>query len=172
MTKGCSTLMIRSVTVGVAAIAALTACNDGSIDSAPASSARPSTVASVPADNLNPAGSPLLGTNWTLESLISPEMRTEPIALDRRPTLLLDDNDGGTADGFAGCNLYGAPAVVSGQTVTFGPLVTTEMMCEGEASDVERAVVPVLHGDVTATISNDRLLLMGADGYGLNLRAE
>ncbi len=70
----------------------------------------------------------------------------------------------------AGCNKGNGAAEIGGTTITFGPIATTKMFCEGAAGEVEQQVLGVLTGEVAYTVDSDTLQLRGAGG-GLDLRA-
>ncbi|MFF0816410.1 META domain-containing protein [Rhodococcus sp. NPDC003318] len=113
---------------------------------------------------------PLVGTAWVVDATISRSAVTSSLAIeDSMPTLLIADD--GTVTGSTGCNNFTGTAEVAGDTVTFGPLATTRMMCEPDVAEVETAVLTALDGTTTATIESDRLRLMNVNGHGLGLHA-
>lgn len=75
-----------------------------------------------------------------------------------------------------GCNSGSAPAEVSddGSTepeILFGDLVMTRMACPDPQTEVETALVNVLHDSVTYEIEASSLTLMQPDGQGLTFEA-
>jgi heat shock protein HslJ len=105
------------------------------------------------------AGSPapgLPGTSWVLAAI-----GDTPVA-DVVPTLAFGAD--GTASGNAGCNTYNGTFAIDGATISFGPLISTKMACEGAANTTEQAYLGALQGASSWTIDADgRLILDGAD---------
>lgn len=113
---------------------------------------------------------PIIGTAWTVTSLISPDAVSTSTALEQSaPQLSIADN--GAVTGNAGCNRVNGTADVYESTIVFGPLATTRMACPDEVAEVERAVLHVLDGEVQAVVDSDTLRLTKPDGYGLELTA-
>ncbi|MFD3706830.1 META domain-containing protein [Nocardia sp. NPDC058658] len=113
---------------------------------------------------------PLIGTEWVVTSLLTPDAQVRSTALDQAsPTLTI--GEGGTVSGTAGCNrMTGTSGVGPGESVTFA-IATTEMMCPPEVMEVEQDVLRALDGKTTATVDADTLTLRNDNGYGLVLRA-
>lgn len=114
------------------------------------------------------ADTEVLGTTWTLETLIANEAASSLPADVDPPTLVIADD--GTATVFAGCNTGGTTVTVGETTLTFDPMRLTMMACEGEAATVEAAVVAVLDGEVEMVVSGETLTLTKGD-LGLTFRA-
>ncbi|MFD4868803.1 META domain-containing protein [Streptomyces sp. NPDC058412] len=114
---------------------------------------------------------PLIVTDWTVDSLISGETVSSvpaEAAGKARFSLAAD----GTASGILGCNRFSAKATVDGSTVTFGPLTTTRMACEGPAGEVERTLTALFaSGPLTSKIDGRTLTLTATDGKGLTAKA-
>jgi heat shock protein HslJ len=110
---------------------------------------------------------PLVGTRWIVDGLVSGEA-VSSVPAGVVASLVF------TADGRvaveAGCNSGGAPVTVEAATLTFGPLVLTEMACDGPATELERVVTSVLAGTVAHKIDAD-VLTLDHGGTGLILRA-
>jgi heat shock protein HslJ len=86
-----------------------------------------------------------IGTgDWVLVSLGT---QTMPADSTKRPTLRLDT---GTlhASGFAGCNRYSGTFILRGDSLTFGPVVSTKMFCEA-TSELETAFLKALGATAT-----------------------
>ena len=106
---------------------------------------------------------PIVGTTWTLDTLIEGESASSlPAGMDA-PTLEIADD--GAVTVFAGCNRGGGSATVAddGSSIDFGPLATTRMACEGDRGTVETLVLTVLDGEVAAEVTADRLTLTNGD---------
>ncbi|MFD9405443.1 META domain-containing protein [Streptomyces sp. NPDC059989] len=114
---------------------------------------------------------PLTVTQWTVDSLISgATVSSVPAeaAGKARFTLAAD----GTASGVLGCNRFSAKATVGGDKLTFGPVTSTRMACEGPAGEVERALTGLFgSGPLTWKIQGQALTLTAADGKGLTAEA-
>jgi heat shock protein HslJ len=110
---------------------------------------------------------PVEGTVWTVESLVSNQaVSSMPAGVEAS----LEFADGKVAVD-AGCNKGSGAAEIGDTTITFGPMATTKMFCEGAAGEVEQQVLGALTGEVTYTVDSDALQLRGAGG-GLDLRAK
>lgn len=58
-----------------------------------------------------------------------------------------------------GCNSGGGPVTIDSDTLTFGELISTMMMCPPEAMDVEHHVTQVLQGETTYTTAGSSLTI-------------
>ncbi len=76
-------------------------------------------------------------------------------------TLLLED---GSAGGNGGCNNYFSEYTLESTSLTFGPIGSTMMLCEGAASEVEAAYLANLAAVATWANTGGSLVLGGADG--------
>lgn len=106
------------------------------------------------------AGSPapVVGTKWTLlSSTPRGGPTTDAPAGPKAPTLELSED--GKAAIFTGCNRGGGEATFADGFVTFGPVITTQIACEPDVMELERAVLKVLDGKVAAGFSEDNLSL-------------
>jgi len=111
---------------------------------------------------------PLVGTTWTVTGLINGEA-VSSIPDEVEATLLFADE--GRVEVQSGCNTGGGSYTVSGDTIFFSELVTTEMACDGARGEVEAAVYAVLNADsVTYVIDAGGMTLMAGD-IGLQLTA-
>ncbi|AWK72495.1 META domain-containing protein [Rhodococcus oxybenzonivorans] len=113
---------------------------------------------------------PLVGTTWTVTTLISPDAVTTTAALEQTAPQLLIAGDG-SASGFTGCNRMTGTADVRRSSIVFGPWATTRMACPPDVSEVERAVLAALTGETSYSVHSDSLRLVDADGNGLQMRA-
>jgi heat shock protein HslJ len=98
----------------------------------------------------------LAGTNWTLTSIeaLGAESGTLPGA-----DITLDFGADGQANGAAGCNTYNGTYTVTGDTLTFGPLITTRMACPEPVMRQEQAYLAMLANPSTIKQEADRLTL-------------
>jgi heat shock protein HslJ len=107
---------------------------------------------------------PLEATSWVVDTIISGEAASS-VPGNAVASLTIVD---GVAQVEAGCNSGTAPVTVGDGTITFGPLVVTDMACETPVMELEEAVVATLTGDVTYQITASRLTLTNGDvGLGL-----
>ncbi|MFH7598198.1 META domain-containing protein [Streptomyces racemochromogenes] len=106
---------------------------------------------------------PLTATQWTVTALSGTPV---PAAAAGRARFTLAP--GGTAGGSLGCNRFSAPVAVEGATVTFGPLTSTRMACEGPAGEVERTLTGLFGaGPLTWRVQGRTLTLTAPDGRAL-----
>jgi heat shock protein HslJ len=109
---------------------------------------------------------PVEGTVWVVESLVSNQaVSSMPAGVEASLVFA-----GGKVAVDAGCNKGNGAAEIGDSTITFGPIATTKMFCEGAAGEVEQQVLGALTGEVAYTVDANALQLRGAGG-GLDLRA-
>ncbi|KOU75298.1 MULTISPECIES: META domain-containing protein [Streptomyces] len=110
---------------------------------------------------------PLTTVEWTVQSLISGESVSSlpaGAAGTARFTVAADLSVSGTL----GCNRFSAQVTRDGDRLTFGPLTTTRMACDGPAGEVEQKLTDLLaSGPLVSRIEGRRLTLTAADGKGL-----
>ena len=115
------------------------------------------------------AARPMVGTRWVLV-----EIDGEPAGsgTDGRPADFQLDQDGQAA-GFGGCNRFGGGVTVEGDSLVFGPMMSTMMAC-AEGDRLEQAYLAKLVGPVRYSISGEELVLYGGDDSRpvLRFRAE
>lgn len=103
---------------------------------------------------------PVVGTRWVLDGIRDGDaVSTVPEGVIASITI----DDDGNAVVEAGCNRGSAGVEITDDTMLFGPLALTRMMCEPDAMDVEAIMAAVLDGEVRYTIEADRLMLDSAD---------
>ena len=101
-------------------------------------------------------GPAIEGKTWRLTALADqPLAAIEP---ERAPSLSLD---GATkrASGSAGCNRFSGTYELSGNSLRFGPLATTRMMCPPEIMAVEDAMLKALAGELAWSLQDGTLAL-------------
>jgi heat shock protein HslJ len=109
----------------------------------------------------------LVGTSWTVESLVTADAVSSVPAGVRVPTL---EFDAGRVLVFAGCNGGSGAYEATGQDIVFGPIATTRMACNEASMEVEAHVLAVLDGTASYAIEADVLTLTNGE-TGLVLRA-
>jgi heat shock protein HslJ len=110
---------------------------------------------------------PIEGPRWVVDSVITSNAVS---SVPPNATAFLEF-DGGKVTGSTGCNRLNGPAKVGQDTITFGPIATTKMLCP-DAQALENHVLAVLSGDVEYMIDAGELTLTASTGQGLMLRAE
>jgi heat shock protein HslJ len=107
------------------------------------------------------ASGSLTGT-WELVSYGDPASPT-PAAADVETSVVFGED--GTITGNVGCNGFGGDYEVNGDTITFGPISSTLMLCEDTAvGDQETVVLNTLIETVSFAIAGDTLTITSADG--------
>ncbi|MFJ3832604.1 META domain-containing protein [Streptomyces sp. NPDC090046] len=113
---------------------------------------------------------PLTTTRWTVESLVSGATAASlPAEAAGKAQFTIAPDF--AVSGSLGCNRFSARATVAGSVVTFGPLTSTRMACEGPVGEVERALTALFADPLTATIAGETLTLTAPDGKGLTAKA-
>lgn len=112
-------------------------------------------------------GAPLVGTIWTLDSIVDGETASSVPSGVEPPTLEI--SDAGEASVFTGCNRGGASVEVSDASLTFGPLRLTKMACGDDATAVEATVTSIIDGKVDYSINGD-VLTLSKDAQALEYR--
>ncbi|WP_329381803.1 META domain-containing protein [Streptomyces sp. NBC_01351] len=127
-----------------------------------------STIAMTPKPPA--ADAPLTATHWTVDSTINGDTAASlPAEATGKARFAID---GDTVAGSLGCNRFSAKATVDGSTLTFGPLTSTRMACEGPAGEVERALTDLFgSGPLTWKVQERTLTLVAPDGKGLTAKA-
>jgi heat shock protein HslJ/uncharacterized lipoprotein YbaY len=111
-------------------------------------------------------GSPnsLLAGDWTVESI-----NGEAVIAGSGASMTFDAN-AEQISGKGGCNTYGAPFLLTGETLTFGPARSTMMACADPLMDQERAMLNTL-GEVSAfSIGEDGALTLSGPGGTITAR--
>lgn len=97
---------------------------------------------------------------WGLISYGSPSNLT-PAAPDVDTSIEFKDSQ---MSGNVGCNGFGGEFEVDGDTITFGPVISTMMFCEGPVGEQEAATLAVFHETAKFTLEGDTLTITSADG--------
>lgn len=111
---------------------------------------------------------PLVGTVWTVDTLISGQTAGSVPAGVRAFLSFAAD---GTVSGSSGCNQLSGRYTAQDGTITFTELGSTLMACTDDRGMVEARVLPVLNGTVRYEIEAGHLTLTGSAGNGLRLTA-
>jgi len=70
----------------------------------------------------------------------------------------------GPMSGNVGCNGFGGEYVIDGDKITFSPIESTLMFCEGPVGGQELAVLSVLQESATFVMEGNILTITSADG--------
>ena len=97
---------------------------------------------------------------WTTVELFG---SPAPLGAGARPATLAFEADSARAGGFLGCNRYGASYSVAGDSIDFGPIVSTKMAC-AEGMELERRVSEALEAASRFEMTGDTLVLYGPAG--------
>ena len=117
-------------------------------------------VAKSPPASPGTSGPTLEGTGWALQQLAVDTTLTD-VPSDVAATLFLQD---GQASGDAGCNTFSGDYTIDGDALTFGPMMSTMMICEGEKASTEAAYLAGFPLVASYSVDVDALSLL--DGAG------
>ncbi len=122
-----------------------------------------------PASEQPPAAStaPLDNREWTLVGLGE---LAAPLGAGGRPATVQFDPTAGRAAGFAGCNRYSAGYTLAGNSLSFGPAISTKMAC-ADGDELERGYLAMLPAIRSYELSDSTLTLNGAGGPLARFRA-
>ncbi len=111
----------------------------------------------------------LEGTEWVLTSFVDAGNAASVLA-GTEVTLQLEQGD---ASGMGGCNSYGGSYTRQGGSLTFGPLIHTDMACENPAGVMkqESQYLSLLQSVITFEIEGNQLTLHAVGGTELVFRA-
>lgn len=111
------------------------------------------------------ATNPLANTQWMLVSFGEPGAET-PVIEGTSPTLEFDEH--GQAGGSGGCNAFGAPYTLEGDTISFGQITSTLMACTQEGVGAQEAdYLQALKTAGRFEVGGDRLTIWHDDGQGV-----
>ena len=100
-------------------------------------------------------GASLAGTSWTLSNLDSAGVT------GTAPTLVFTETD---VNGTGGCNTFGGTYTTDGDAISFGPIASTMMACEGQSMEQETVYFAALDGANRYAVDGDALTLTGDAG--------
>ncbi|MFI2784114.1 META domain-containing protein [Streptomyces sp. ALB3] len=116
-------------------------------------------------------GPGVTGVHWTVSSLTVGGKKTAAPAGAH-----VEIDSAGKATGNLGCNRFTADVTVEGDKVTVGPGTTTEMGCEKDVQQFEKAMGRALSGELTAAVAGrgdgKTLTLTTAGGDSIALTSE
>src|SRR6266511_773660 len=97
---------------------------------------------------------------WALVTLGE---RSTPLGAGGRPATLRLDSATSRAAGFGGCNRFSASYRLSGDSLSFGPVVSTKMAC-ADGDELERSFLAALPAVAAYQVTDSALTLSGPDG--------
>jgi heat shock protein HslJ len=99
---------------------------------------------------------------WTVTQLDNGNQGVE--AVPAEPVLTVTFLADGTVQGFGGCNGFGGPYVVGGETIGIGPLNATMMACGDPADTLEAQLIQALEASTAWSLRGDQLELRDDSG--------
>jgi heat shock protein HslJ len=106
----------------------------------------------------------LVGPVWIAEQVAG-------AALPGDPPVTLQFAADGRAAGKGGCNQYSGPYQTTGNSISFGAMVSTKMACDGAIMEREQAYLDLLGRISSYEVRNDaELVLYADDGKRIRLR--
>jgi heat shock protein HslJ len=109
----------------------------------------------------------LAGRDWILIEL---DGQAAPPGAEGQPATMRFDSTSRRASGFAGCNRYSAGYTLAGDSIGFGPAVSTKMAC-ADGDELERGLLDALPRVTGYAVSDSLLLLVGAGATVARFRA-
>lgn len=97
---------------------------------------------------------------WSLV-LHGPTSSQSPAAPNVETSIEFKD---GQMSGNVGCNGFGGDYNVDGDTITFSPVMSTLMFCEGPVGEQETATLAVLREHATFVLDGNTLTITSGDG--------
>jgi len=114
------------------------------------------------------AASPLEGTTWRLTEL--PGAQSAALGQLSRPVTVRFES--GQLTGFGGCNNFAGSYALEGDSLTVGPVATTQMACADPGSSVEQAFHAAMSGTLRYAVDGDELSAKTATGATLRFQRQ
>ena len=152
------TITLAGITVGVAATVML-ACGKAPNGRAPAAEASQQPAAHSTA---------IVERDWALVLLGD---SAAPLGAGGKPATIRFDSTAKRAAGFAGCNQYSATFTMAGDSLHFGPAISTKMAC-AEGDSLERAFLSMIPEVSNYQATDSTLTLAGSSGPLARFRAQ
>ncbi len=113
-----------------------------------------------------PTAPQITGKDWVVTAVGD---QIAPVGAGGRYLTMRFDADGARVSGFSGCNQYNAQYTVTGDSIAFGPVVSTKMACEGFDS-LEQAFLGAIPATARLQLADSSLVLFGGAGVAIRLR--
>jgi heat shock protein HslJ len=106
----------------------------------------------------------LVGPVWLAEQVAG-------AALPTQPQITLQFGADGRAAGKGGCNQYSGPYQTTGNSISFGTMISSMMACDGAIMEREQAYLALLARVSSFEVRNNaELILSAGDGTRIRLR--
>ncbi|MFM9587785.1 META domain-containing protein [Streptomyces scabiei] len=115
---------------------------------------------------------PLYGTRWRIDSLMSHQVSTSLPEEARDKAWFTLDKKAGTLRGSVGCNDISAKATVSEDSITLGSPRTTRKMCSDSLMAAERSFLEIFKGTVKYRIDHFAITLTSKNDTGIGAVAD
>jgi len=112
-----------------------------------------------------PNAAPITGKEWQVAAIGEV---VNPVGAGGRPLTMTFDDSTQRIYGFGGCNRYNAGYTLKGDSLSFGPAISTRMACEG-ADSLEMIFLQTLP-KVRQLTRSDSLLIRSGEGTAIRLR--
>lgn len=96
--------------------------------------------------------------------LVSHGSASSQVAAAADVDAFIEFGEDGQVGGNVGCNGFGGEYEVQGDVITFGPLIATEMFCDGPVGEQEATTFAVLFESATYSLDGGTLTITSADG--------
>jgi heat shock protein HslJ len=113
-----------------------------------------------------PTAPQLTGKEWVVTAVGD---QLTPVGAGGRYLTMRFDAEGSRISGFSGCNQYNASYTLAGDSISFGPAVSTKMACLGGMEE-EGRFLAALPGVARWQASDSTLVLYGGAGVAIRLR--
>lgn len=115
-------------------------------------------------EEVPPAPLPLVGTNWSLDSIYSGDAVSSTIAGSEATMTLMED---GSVAGAAGCNRFHGTYTTDGDRLSFSELASTKMLCPDDIMNQERIFLEAMNAVEGFSIEGSSLTVTDAAGAPL-----
>jgi heat shock protein HslJ len=122
-----------------------------------------SVVTATGANGPSASGAPtsIVG-DWTVTGVNNGNQAV--VSVPAEPVLTVTFLEDGSLGGFGGCNQFGGPYVIGGDTIGIGPLNATMMACGDPVDTLEQQLLAALQASTAWALSGDQLELRDDSG--------
>ena len=113
-----------------------------------------------------PSAPPITGKEWVVVAVGD---QIAPVGAGGRYLTMHFDAEGSRVSGFSGCNQYNASYTLTGDSIAFGPAISTKMACLGGMEE-EARFLAAIPGVSRWQSSDSTLVLHGGAGVAIRLR--
>lgn len=121
---------------------------------------KPKPEPEPPADVPPDAQPAITDREWSLATLGDNQA---PLGNGGKPVTIRLQSSDQRAMGFAGCNQFSGPYTMTGDSLSFGPAISTKMACE-QGMDVETGFLSMLNDVTSYQVTDTSLTLLGPGG--------